>query len=153
MKIEITLEEWMRMQNALVDAKVENALLRDQLVQTAADRDTFRTQLIAAHLEDMMQKRDFGKVVPILLSKLPAVLTELDDMGQVRLVVYTILRMLPDNVPAELVKMVTDAVPHKVQGKPLVEIELDKAGDVIEKGGTKQVNNYGQEPEKGDKTI
>lgn len=154
MKIETTLDEWMRMQNALVDAKVENALLREKLAQTAAERDQYCAQLIAAHLEEVMQKRDLGKVVPLLLSKIPTVLTELDDMDQVRLVMYTILRMLPDNAPAEMVKMVTDAAPRKVQGKnPLVQIELEKGGDIIGQGGTKNVTSYGQEPEKGEKAV
>ena len=153
MKIETTLDEWMRMQDALVDAKVENALLRNELVQTAAERDNFRTQLIAAHLEDMMQRCDFGKVVPIVLAKIPIVLSELENMAQVRLVMCTILRMLPDNVPAELVKMVTDAAPQKVIGKPLVQIGLEKGGDIIGQGGTKNVTNYGQEQEEGDKAV
>lgn len=152
MKIEVTPEEWMLMQNDLVEAKVENALLRDQLVQTTAERDQYRAQMIAAHLEELMQLRDAGKVVPLVLSKLPAVLKGLDNMDQVRLVMYTILQMLPDNAPAEMVKMVTDAVPRKVNGQPLVQIGMDKAGDIIGQGGTKNVNNYGQEPEKGDQT-
>ena len=153
MKIETTPEEWTRMQNSLIEAKVENALLRKELVQTAAERDTFRAQLIAAHLEEVMQMRDVGKVVPLVLSKIPAVLSELENMGQVRLVLCVILQMLPDNVPAELVKMVTDAVPGKVQGKPLVQIELEKGGDIIGQGGTKNINHYGQEPEKGEKAV
>ena len=153
MKIETTPEEWTRMQNSLIEAKVENALLRKELVQTAAERDTFRAQLIAAHLEEVMQMRDVGKVVPLVLSKIPAVLSERENMGQVRLVLCVILQMLPDNVPPELVKMLTDAFPRKVQGKPLVQIELEKGGDIIGQGGTKNINHYGQEPEKGDKAV
>lgn len=153
MKIETTLDEWMRMQNALVEAKVENALLRKELVQAAAERDTFRARLIAAHLEEVMQQRDLGKVVPILLSKMPVVLSELENMDQVRLVLCVILKMLPDNVPAELVKMVTDAAPGKVQADPLVQIEMEKGGDIIGQGGTKNINHYGQEPEKGEKAV
>lgn len=153
MKIDVTLEEWMHMQDALVDAKVENALLREQLVQTTAERDQCHAQMIAAHLEELMQLRDVGKVVPLVLSKLPAVLKGLDNMDQVRLVMYTLLQMLPDNAPAELVKMLTDAAPRKVNGQPLVQIGLDKAGDIIGQGGTKNINNYGQEPEKGENTV
>ena len=153
MKIDVTPEEWMRMQDDLVKAKVENALLRDQLKLTASERDRYHAQMIAAKLEELMQLRDAGKVVPLVLSKLPAVLKGLDNMDQVRLVMYTLLQMLPDNAPAEMVKMVTDAVPRKVNGQPLVQIGMDKAGDIIGQGGTKNVNNYGQEPEKGENAV
>lgn len=150
MKTEMTMEEWMRMQDALVDAKVQNALLREQLVQAAAEREALRAKLIAAHLEELVQMRDFGKVVPLVISKIPAALEGLENMDQVRLVMCTILQMLPDNTPAELVKMVTDAAPRKLDGRPLVHIGMEKAGDIIGRGGTKNVNNYGQEPEKGE---
>ena len=69
------------------------------------------------------------------------------------LVLCVILKMLPDNVPAELVKMVTDAAPGKVQADPLVQIEMEKGGDIIGQGGTKNINHYGQEPEKGEKAV
>lgn len=143
----------MHMQDALVDAKVKNALLCDQLKLTASERDRYRAQVIAVQLEELMKHQDATKVLPIVFSKIPPVLKGLDNMDEVRLVMCTLLRMLPDNAPAELVKMLTDAVPQKVDDKPLVQIGMDKAGDIIERGGTKNVNNYGQEPEKGERAV
>lgn len=153
MKMELTPEEWMRMQSALVEARVENALLHDELVRARAERDQCRAQMLAAHLEELMQQRDLGKVVPLVLSKMPLALKGLDNMDQVRLVVFTILRMLPDNAPADVVKMLTDTLPDEVKGHELVRMEVGKAGDIIGQGGTKNVISHGQEPEKGDKTI
>lgn len=140
----------MRMQDALIEARVQNALLRDEMARIRVERDNLRAQVMATHLKELVQPTDFGRVVPLLFSKIPEVLSELENMGQVRLVMCSLLQMLPDNVPAELVKMVNDATPRKVKGKPLVSIEQEKGGDIIGEGGTKNVNNYGQEPEKGD---
>ena len=153
MNINISPEEVMRMQETLIEVRVQNALLRDEMARVILERDNLRAQVMATHLKELVQPTDFGRVVPVLLSKIPRVLSELENMGQVRLVMCAMLQMLPDNVPAELVKLVTDAAPRKVQGKPLVQIEQEKGGDIIGEGGTKNINNYGQEPEKGDKAV
>ena len=87
----------------------------------------------------MVRQSDSAKVVPLLLSKMRTALSGLDSMDEVRLVLFTIMKMLPDNVPAETLKMITEAVPEKLAGKELVRIELEKARDVIENGGTKNV--------------
>lgn len=134
------MEDYMRLQDAQVAAKVECALLREQLARVTADRDNLlRAQVIASRLEEMVRQSDSAKVVPLLLSKIRTALSGLDSMDEVRLVLFTLLKMLPDNAPAETVKMIAEAIPDKLAGKELVRIELEKARDVIENGGTKNV--------------
>lgn len=121
-------------------AKVECAMLREQLARVTAERDRLlRVQVIASRLEEVTRQCDSGKVIPLMLPKIRSALAGLDSMDEVRLVLFSILKMLPDNVPAETVKMIAEAVPEKLAGKELVKIELEKAKDVIENGGTKNV--------------
>lgn len=130
----------MRLQDAQLTAKVESALLREQLARVTAERDSLlRAQVLASRLEEMARQGDSGKVIPLMLSKIHTALAGLDSMDEVRLVLFSILKMLPDNVPAETMKMIAEAVPEKLPGKELVKIELEKAKDVIENGGTKNV--------------
>ena len=130
----------MRLQEGQLSQKVECALLREQLARVTAERDTLlKAQVIASHLEEMARKCDSGKVIPLMLSKIRTALAGLDSMDEVRLVLFSLLRMLPDNVPAETVKLLAEAVPEKLPGKELVKIEMEKARDVIENGGTKNV--------------
>lgn len=148
MKVEITLEEYMRLQDAQLTAKVESALLREQLARVTAERDSLlRAQVLASRLEEMARQGDSAKVIPLQLSKIHPTLSGLDSMDEVRLVLFTLLKMLPDNVPAETQKMVTDAAPEKVTGRELLKIEVENAKDIIEGGGTK---NIFVKPEEGE---
>ena len=130
----------MRLQERQLTPQVECALLREQLARVTAERDSLlRAQVLASRLEEMARSSDSGKVIPLMLSKIRTALSGLDSMEEVRLVLFSILKMLPDNVPAEMVKILAEAVPEKLPGKELVKIELEKARDVIENGGTKNV--------------
>ena len=130
----------MSLQERQLTPQVECALLREQLARVTAERDSLlRAQVIASHLEEVARSCDSGKVIPLMLSKIRTALSGLDSMEEVRLVLFSILKMLPDNVPAEMVKILAEAVPEKLPGKELVKIELEKARDVIENGGTKNV--------------
>ena len=87
----------MRMQETLIEVRVQNALLRDEMARVILERDNLRAQVMATHLKELVQPTDFGRIVPVLLSKIPRVLSELENMGQVRLVMCAMLQMLPDN--------------------------------------------------------
>lgn len=139
-EIKMPIEEYMRLQEHQLAPQVECAILREQLARVTAERDSLlRAQVLASRLEEMARQGDSGKVIPLMLSKIHTALAGLDSMDEVRLVLFSILKMLPDNVPAETMKMIAEAVPEKLPGKELVKIELEKAKDVIENGGTKNV--------------
>lgn len=138
----------MRLQDAQLTAKVESALLREQLARVTAERDSLlRAQVLASRLEEMVRQGDSAKVIPLMLSKIRPALSELDSMNEVRLVLFTLLKMLPDNVPAETLQMITDAAPEKVTGRELLKIEVENAKDIIEGVGTK---NIFVKPEEGE---
>lgn len=141
LNVEISPEELLRLQASANELAVKYALLEKELNRVMGERNYYHGLVIAAHLLDKMTgQKDEGTVIPILLSKIPEVLSRLENMEQIRLVQCTLHQLLSDDTPTELLKLLNDAIPKQLPQKELVKVEVKQSGDVITAGGTKNVN-------------
>jgi len=145
LNVEISPDELLRLQTSVNAASVKCALLEKELNRVMDERDYYHGLVLAAHLlEKMAGQKEAVTVIPILLSKIPKVLSCLETMEEIRLVQCTLLQLLSDDTPAEILKLLNDAIPKQLHPKELVKVEVKESGDVIAYGGTKNVNgtNY-----------
>ena len=129
---------------AEVEAKaVEYAFLKKELARVADERNYYHGLVLAAHLmEKMAERKDVGTIIPVQLSKIPEVFLKLENMEQVRLVQWTLQQLIAEDTPAEMLKMLNDAVPKQLPQKEVVKVEVKESGDIIAAGGTKNMNTY-----------
>lgn len=141
--VDMSLEEFLRLKAESEAKAVEYALLKKELARVADERNYYHGLVLAAHLlEKMAERKEVGTIIPILLSKIPEVFSQLENMEQVRLVQWTLQQLLAEDTPAEILKMLNDAVPKQLPKKELVKVEVKESGDIITDGGTKNMNTY-----------
>jgi len=141
--VDISPEEFLRLKAATEADAVEYALLKKELARVVDERNYYHGLVLAAHLlEKMTERKDVGTIIPVLLSKIPEVFSQLENMEEVRLVQWTLQQLLPADAPAEILKMLNDAVPKQLPKKEMVKVEVKESGDIITGGGTKNMNTY-----------
>lgn len=145
LNVEISPDELLRLQASANAASVQCALLEKELNRVMGELEYYHRMVLTDQLlKKIAEQKDAETVIPILLSKIPEVLSRLENMEQIRLVQCTLQQLLSDDTPAEVLKLLNDAIPKQLPPKELVKIEVKESGDVIAYGGTKNVNgtNY-----------
>lgn len=153
MKIETAAEEVWALAAKVSKLLMENEILREELRKVKKEAKNSTTVIITTQvLQGMMKEECKDRFILIPVKNLERVLKDLENMDQVRLVSHTMQKMLPKDAEAEMVKLITDATPDRVNDKELIRMDIAQANDIVTGGSSKFVNHYSTEkggPEKG----
>ena len=141
MKIEGTAEEVWALVEKMGGSMVANELSKRELEAFKKQAENAANANVVPQAEqDLTQEKDKVKQIVIPVDKLAKVLVNLDNMDEVRLVAFSLQKMLPEDTKAEMVKWITDATPERVNRKEQVRIQIAEAGDILTGDSSKIVN-------------
>lgn len=141
MKIEGTAEEVWALVEKMGGSMVANELSKRELEAFKKQAENAANANVVPQAEqDLTKEKDKVKQIVIPVDKLAKVLVNLDNMDEVRLVAFSLQKMLPEDTKAEMVKWITDATPERVNRKEQVRIQIAEAGDILTGDSSKIVN-------------
>lgn len=148
MKIEGTAEEVWALVEKMGGSMVANELSQRELEAFKKQAENAANANVVPQAEqDLTKEKDKVKQVVIPVDKLAKVLVNLGNMDEVRLVAFSLQKMLPEDTKAEMVKWITDATPERVNEKALVNLEVANANDILTGESSKFVNHNHQRKE------